>query len=203
MPPFRLMIQIDSEHQFAQFREMLNAGRLKDNVAIFIGKSCLSLPTAIPDLRKLEMDLPIRPQVFVYLEERADLALSSGIHGTYFSENTIMSSDLHPFFRQNLSLAQVLPTLKSFLPNPASPLDLVVLQEPMVPDAHETQFNEFKQFCKSCRFPVFANTPSNGIKSMVEAGTFGIVADASLWNSESPLQTLHQLQHEILRCRIK
>jgi thiamine-phosphate pyrophosphorylase len=139
------------------------------------------------------------PQFALYLNDRADLALSLGFAGVHLREDSLPLAQQPPLLRERLRFAVSTHSIAGVLAAEAAGAQFATFG-PVYETASKAAYGApvglkaLEQAAARTRLPLFALggvTPAR-TRECLNAGAHGVAAISAIWNAADPLAALHE-----------
>ncbi len=209
LPPFRLYL-ISDERRYPNVLEQHLPDILQQGgVGLQIREKHLSPRGQFDWVQDLLTQISPNQTFPCYVNDRVDIAWTLELAGVHLREDSIPCDQLHPMFRQNLSIGVSTHSLEGVIRAEDAGADFVTLG-PIFPTTSKANggppldLEQLEEAAQICDIPIFAlgGITLDRVEMCLEAGAFGVAAISSVWGSESPVQTVREFIRRITWYRL-
>ena len=207
MPPFRLYLISDEQRYPGVLQRTLEHLQGAQPFGLQIREKSLA-PQALVSFWKNLSTPPTT--IYSYFNDRADLALSCGLHGVHLREESCDLKLLHPVFKDQLSLGVSTHSLEGVLraqQNGAHFVTLGPIFETPSKAGYGTPLGleSLRQATQQATVPIFAlgGVTLDKVEACVDAGAYGVSAISAIWGTAHPEETIIEFQKTLMRARLR
>ena len=205
MVPFRFYLISDENRYLGSLSKLLPQLQKSHGLGIQIREKKLSPSDLYSLITTSQKQLNNKSIVYFYINDRSDIAVSTGSYGTHFREESYPLNRMHPFLRNYLSVGVSTHSIEGVQAAEKAGANFVtfgpVYETPSKSDyGRPLGLEALKEATNVSKIPVFAlgGITLDRVISCIRAGAYGVSVISAVWGAPNPLEEIEKFQKQIL-----